>query len=71
MAGFDGFGYPVTLRTTARSRQLTGVAGLTGTGGRIDRNRWPECSGLGGRNGPESVAGLDRNGWPDYAGIRN
>jgi hypothetical protein len=25
---------------------------------------------MGGRIGPESVAGLDRNGWPDWTGIR-
>jgi len=25
------------------------------------RNRWPECSGMGGRNGAELVAGIKRN----------
>ncbi|MBW2608123.1 MAG: hypothetical protein JRD05_10870 [Deltaproteobacteria bacterium] len=25
------------------------------------RNRWPECSGMGGRNGAEWVAGIKRN----------
>jgi len=25
------------------------------------RNRWPECSGMGGRDGAELVAGIKRN----------
>jgi len=32
---------------------------------------WPECSGIGGRNGPEWVAGINRNQWPECVGIRN
>ena len=30
---------------------------------------WPECSGMGGRLRPESVAGINRNGWPASPGI--
>jgi len=30
---------------------------------------WPECSGIGGRNGSEWPAGMDRNGWPESIGI--
>jgi hypothetical protein len=30
---------------------------------------WPECSGMGGRNGSEYPAGMDRNGWPESIGI--
>ena len=40
-------------RSAARS-QPAGVAG-------INRNRWPGCSGLGGRIRPDWVAGIDRN----------
>ncbi len=31
---------------------------------------WPECSGIGGRNGPEWVAEINRNQWPECSGIR-
>src|SRR4051794_38655502 len=31
---------------------------------------WPECSGNGGRNGPEMVAGLLRKWWPEWSGTR-
>jgi len=30
---------------------------------------WPECSGMGGRLPPESVAGINRNRWPASSGI--
>ena len=30
---------------------------------------WPECSGIGGRNGSEWPAGMDRNGWPESIGM--
>ena len=33
--------------------------------------RWPESSGMGGRNQSEWVAGFVRNQWPDCSGIRN
>ena len=33
------------------------------------RGGWPECSGIGGRNGSEWPAGMDRNGWPESIGI--
>ena len=31
---------------------------------------WPECSGMGGRNESEQVAGINRNQWPECVGIR-
>ena len=33
--------------------------------GRNPRNRWTDCSGTGGRNGPESVDGFGRNTHPN------
>jgi len=30
---------------------------------------WPECSGMGGRNGSECPAGMHRNRWPESIGI--
>ena len=33
------------------------------------RNRWPACSGIGGRNQSESVAGFVRNRRPESSGI--
>jgi hypothetical protein len=30
---------------------------------------WPECSGMGGRNGSECLAGMHRNRWPESIGI--
>jgi len=32
--------------------------------------KWPECSGIGGRNQAEWVADLFRNRWPEWSGIR-
>ncbi|MBU3979817.1 MAG: hypothetical protein KJ550_02190, partial [Proteobacteria bacterium] len=32
--------------------------------------KWPECSGIGGRNQAEWVADLFRNWWPEWSGIR-
>jgi hypothetical protein len=37
--------------------------------GRNARNRWTDCSGIGGRFAPESLDGLVRNQWTDWAGI--
>jgi hypothetical protein len=34
----------------------------------MDRNRWPDCVGMGGRFGSESVAGLRRNMHPLWTG---
>jgi len=42
--------YPASLKITGYYR----VADLF-------RNGWPECSGIGGRNGAEWVAGIKRN----------
>ena len=35
----------------------------------LPRGGWPECSGIGGRNGSEWPAGMDRSGWPESIGI--
>jgi hypothetical protein len=35
----------------------------------VSSGGWPECSGMGGRNGSEYPAGMDRNRWPESTGI--
>ena len=64
MPSWLGFqeGYPGAGLSSAANRSeeagYPGANGLRVAG--FGRNGWPECSGMGGRLGPEQVAGLVR-----------